>query len=132
MRPSFQWGVHCEIHIEGYKRAILSVPALFGAARFQEKDLLWPRAQIEGKATLAEHVSFLSDRHLIDRSTPLLAIGVRNSLVNLRAPIIWNGRAYAVEGERPEDSLRPYYGIGYRAGKLRIGQALGGTPEVWQ
>ena len=132
MRPSFQWGVHCEFHIEGYKRAILSVPALFAAARFHEKDLLSQRAQIEGKATLAEHLRFLSDRNIIGGSTPLLAIGVRNNLVNLRAPIMWNGRAYAVEGERPEESLRPYYGIGCRAGKLRIGQALGGTPEVWQ
>jgi hypothetical protein len=132
MKTSLQWGVHCEFQIEGYKRAILSIPALSGGAQLSEKDLLSRREETTtGKATLAEHLALLSDQEIVQKATPLLILGVRNNLVNLRAPIVWKGRAYAVEGEHPQDSVRPYYGIGSRDGKLHIGQALGRSPEIW-
>jgi hypothetical protein len=132
MKPSFGWAVHCEFQIERYSKAILSVPALSGDVPLVEKDLLskGPGAAL-GKATLAEHLYILSNQNVIRRHAPLLTLGIRNNLVNLRAPIICGGRAYAVEGERPEESARPYYGIGCRDGKLEIGQALGGSSEIW-
>src|SRR5215469_5981064 len=132
MKPSFQWGVRCEFQVQGYKRAIISVPALSEEGSLGEKDLLSRGAgRTEGKATLAEHLNLLRAQNAIRADAPLLVFGMRNNLVNLRAPIIWKGRAYAVDGEHPGDSLRPYYGIGNRDGKLLIGQALGGSSGTW-
>jgi hypothetical protein len=132
MKLSFQWGVHCEFHVQNYKRAILSVPALIGNTELDEKDLLARgTAMAQGKATLAEHLSLLYDQDIIPSDAPLLVLGIRNNLVNLRAPILWRGRSYAVEGECPEDSLRPYYGLGNRDGRIILGRALGGSLESW-
>jgi hypothetical protein len=55
---------------------------------------------------------------------------MRNSLVNLRAPVIWQGRVHAVTGEYPEASARPYYGLGLRNGALVIDCALGDTGDA--
>jgi hypothetical protein len=111
---------------------VLSLPALADGSRFQEKDLLAQGvASTNGKLTLDEHLTELRGRRAIPTDAPLLALGLRNNLVNLRAPVIWQGRAHAVEGERPEQSLRPYYGIGTRGGRLTLGQALGGRSETW-
>lgn len=132
MKPSFQWGVHCEFHVQRYKSAILSGPAHSGNIHFGEKDLLAQGVVAAvGKSTLAEHLTLLKNQGVIRGGTPLLVLGLRNNLVNLRAPMMWSGRAYAVDGERPEDSLRPYYGLGSRDGQLAIGQALGGSLEIW-
>jgi hypothetical protein len=132
MKPSFKWGAHCEFLVENYDRVILSVPALSEAIPFGEKELLLKGSgSTHGKATLTEHLAPLVDQNVIRGDTPLLIIGIRNNLVNLRAPIICGGRAYAVEGERPDQSARPYYGIGSHDGKLAVGQALGGSPEIW-
>ncbi len=132
MKPAFAWGVHCEFHVESYHRAILSVPALSGTVQLNEKDLLAQGPLVgEGKATLAEHLNFMKKGEFIQQGAAVLIFGVRNTLVNLRAPVIWRGRAYAVEGERPETSFRPYYGLGSRNGKLFLGQALGGSSEEW-
>ena len=132
MRPSFEWGIHCEFVVQSYKKAVVSVPALSSGDSLNEKELVSRGEAVnEGKATLTEHLRFLESGQAIPKKTPLLILGIRNNLVNLRAPIIWKGHAYAVEGERPRDSLRPYYGIGIRDGKLSIGQALGGSSENW-
>ncbi len=132
MKPSFQWGVHCEFHVHSYHRAILSGPALSGSVHLGEKDLLAQGVvAAQGKATLAEHLTLLKKQKIIRGDTPLLVLGIRNNLVNLRAPIISRGRTYAVEGECPEDSLRSYYGLGTRNGQLVAGLALGGSRESW-
>lgn len=132
MRPSFAWSVHCEFHVQNYRRAILSVPALSGGDQLGEKDLLAQGPIIaEGKATISEHIALIKNEGIVRTDASLLILGTRNNLVNLRAPIIWRGHAYAVEGERPETSLRPYYGLGSRDGKLFLGQALGGSSESW-
>ena len=132
MNPCFLFGVHCELHVPDYAHAVLSVPALSQGVCLDEKDLLaQDSASTNGKATLDEHLAHLRRENMLRGDAPLLVLGLRNNLVNLRSPVIWRGRAHAVEGERPGDSLRPYYGIGIRDGRLTMGQALGGSAERW-
>lgn len=129
--PGFVFGVHCDLVVSGYSRALLSVPAISMSQRLDEKRLL-PGGVVDtnGKATLAEHLAYLHAQGAIREETPLVALGLRNNLVNLRAPVIVDGQFYAVEGERPAESQRPYYGIGYRNGKLSMGTALS-SAEAW-
>jgi len=65
--------------------------------------------------------------------SPLLVLGMRNNLVNLRAPVIWRGEAYAVSDEDPTASHRPYFGLGLKNGRLVCERALGdiGTAAEW-
>ena len=141
--PSFVFGVRCDLVVGSYARALLSIPAISRSLRLDEKRLLPSgAAATEGKATLHEHMAYLNRQGAIREDVPLLVLGLRNNLVNLRAPVIVDGQFYAVEGERPMESLRPYYGIGYRDGKLSMGTALGdgkkwpeffcaGVPVLW-
>ena len=131
MKPSFIWGAHCEFDIPAYPKAVLSVPTLAEGTSFSEKDLLERGpSKSDGRATLDEHLRAVEDKG-IPRTAPLLVLGVRNNLVNLRAPIILGGRPFSVDGEIPEMSRRPYYGLGCRNGVLFTGQALGDTTETW-
>jgi hypothetical protein len=129
--PGFVFGVHCDLLVGSYSRALLSVPAISRSQRLDEKPLL-PGGVVatDGKATLDEHLAYLRTQGAIREDAPLLALGLRNNLVNLRAPVIVDGQFYAVEGERPAESRRPYYGIGYRNGKLSMGTALRDA-EAW-
>lgn len=132
--PSLLVSARYEVQVRHYKRAVLSIPALHEHTVLKTKDLLAAgKISTEGKYTLEEHLDFLSGQNAIRPGRPLLALGLRNNLVNLRAPVIWRGKAYAVEGEQPEQSARPYYGLGSRAGKLVLDCALGTgrTPEEW-
>jgi len=132
MTPSFFFGVQCELHVSRYVRAILSLPTLAGGGCFKEKDLLASgAARPDGKLTLDEHLAELRRSQTLPTDAAFLVLGLRNNLVNLRAPVIWQGRSYAVEGERAEESLRPYFGIGLRGGRLALGQAFGGSAEDW-
>jgi hypothetical protein len=130
MTSSFGWGVRCEFVVPRYRRAMVSAPELSHGV--SEKDLLLAaEAPTQGKWTLSEHVRFLRDRAALPDDRPLLAVGLRNSVVNLRAPMILDGRTYAVDGERPEDSRRPYYGLGLREGRLTIGRAFADAEDTW-
>jgi hypothetical protein len=132
--PSFIYGAHCEIQVACYTRAMLSVPALDQGERLESKDLLASGKVSEGgKYTLEEHLGYLKAQDSMTPDRPLLVLGLRNNLVNLRTPIIRQGRVFAVEGEEPLRSQRPYYGIGYRNGQLVCDTALGGAgkPEDW-
>src|SRR2546425_7821027 len=132
METGFSWGVSCAFQVKDYRRVELSVPSITQGAAFHEKNL---SSQDDddgvGKFTLAQHIQFLSDHRAIPHEVPLLAFGLRNSLVNLRAPIVWRGRTYAVEGEHPEESRRHYFGLGFSDNKMSIGCALGGSSESW-
>jgi len=110
---------------------VLSLPGIETDMDFMPKDLL-STVEPAGAARfrVEEHIQFAVDRGLVPADAPLLALGMRNSLVNLRAPVIWQGRAHAVAGEHPEASLRPYYGLGKRNGALVIERALGGHSEA--
>jgi hypothetical protein len=132
--PSLLISAHYEVHVRHYERAVLSVPALHEGAVFKAKDLLAVgEDSTDGKYTVNEHLQFLNSRDAIRSDRPLLVLGMRNNLVNLRAPVIWQGRAHAVDGEQPERSVRPYYGLGSRAGKLVMDCALGAghKPQEW-
>jgi hypothetical protein len=128
----FAFGACVELVVRRYRRAALSIPALAGNAQLDEKDLLAQGpVSAENKYTLDEHLLGLRAAGRIASDRPLLAFGMRNSLVNLRAPVIYGGRAYAVESEEPSLSQRPYYGIGARDGRLSAGLALGDSTERW-
>lgn len=129
-RPAFTFGAIVELVVGDYRRAVLSLPA--ADAPLAEKDLLaaGPVADT-GKLTLDEHLAGLVARGELDPAQPLLALGLRNSLVNLRAPVIRGSAIQAVVGEHPRDSLRPYFGLGAVAGRLTCGQALGSTGADW-
>src|SRR5688572_9014226 len=47
----------------------------------------------------------------------------------LRAPIVLNGETFAVEGERPRESQRPYYGLRLGSDGLSIDSAFPGELE---
>ncbi len=129
---SFSFGAHVELLVHRYRRAVLSLPVLDGAAPPAEKNLLARSpAPDEGKLTLDEHLNGLCAAGAIEPNRPLLALGMRNSLVNLRTPVLRGGRVYAVDGEEPQLSRRPYYGIGARNGRLCAGLALGDSPDDW-
>jgi hypothetical protein len=130
-KPGFTFGVHCALEIASYSRAVLSVPAILASERLDEKELCAAvSAPRDGKRTLDGHLDFLRQQGAIREDVPLLVVGLRNNLVNLRAPVIVGGRFYGVEGETPAASRRPYYGIGSHNGKLVMGTALG-TPSAW-
>jgi hypothetical protein len=128
----FAFGVRMELAVRRYRRAALSIPALADEMRLEAKDLLMRGpVSAEHKYTLDEHLDWLCAAGAIAPDRPLLALGMRNSLVNLRAPVIREGRVYALAGEEPQLSRRPYYGIGARAGRLAMGLALGDSAQNW-
>jgi hypothetical protein len=132
--PSFRYHVQYELHIESYRCVVLSVPALDQSEKLQSKNLLRPgQCADAGKYTLEEHLRFLDARGAVPPEQPLLVLGLRNNLVNPRAPVIYNGRAFAVAPEAPERSRRSYYGLGSRNGRLLLDTALGpdSHPQDW-
>jgi len=132
--PSFLITVRYELELQRYRRAVLSVPALDEKAVIETKDLLFPgEVSADGKYSLDEHLQFLNRQGAIQPSRPLLVLGMRNNLVNLRSPVIQRGKAYAVAGENPERSVRPYFGLGNRNGRVVLACALGEGhgPEEW-
>ena len=133
--PSFLIAHHTEIRVADPHRVVLSIPALQqGDGPLEEKALL--RAgpvSMAGKFTIKEHLRLLDARGQHDSRRPLLVLGLRNSLVNPRAPVIRQGKIHALRGERPDESARPYYGLGLRNGRIVLDRALGGTnpAESW-
>ena len=113
--PAFSFGAHYELVIPGYTNAALSVPAIQQDGQCQAKDLLAVgEAPAEGKFTEREHLEHLQAKGAIDTHQPLLVLGARNSLVNLRCPVVLDGQVHAVAGEDPLRSQRPYYGLGFK------------------
>ena len=131
-QSGFSFGARVELVVRDYRRALLSVPALTTEAPLGEKNLLAAGpASVADKCTLEEHLQHLLERGLLTPERPLLALGMRNTLVNLRCPAIIDGRLHAVDGEEPQRSRRPYFGIGARDGQLALGLALGDAPQDW-
>ncbi|MCX7113012.1 MAG: hypothetical protein NTX45_23415 [Proteobacteria bacterium] len=113
--PAFSYRAHYELVVSGYKNAALSVPAISQGTKLQVKDLLAVgEVSADGKATEREHLEHLQAKGAIDTNQPLIVLGVRNNLVNLRCPVVLDGQTHAVEGEDPLRSLRPYYGLGFK------------------
>jgi hypothetical protein len=111
--PSFFIDSHIEIVVRRPRRATLSIPSFDrGESRFNSKDLL-SSGPVEacGKFTLEEHLKEALDRGRISPRVPLLALGLRNNLVNARAIVQTMGTILAAEKEDPVHSLRPYYGL---------------------
>lgn len=132
MTASFLIRSRFELLVERYRQVFLSIPALAAdAGPLRSKDLLaaGPVAS-EGKFTLEAHLESLRTRSTLADDRPLLIFGLRNNLVNQRAIVITAGRIHAVEGESPEESARPYYGIGLRGGRLVADTALGGMSSA--
>ncbi len=132
--PAFRFGAHCELEITAYRDAVLSVPSLDQGLPLHGKDLLAVgEVASDGKYTLEQHLEHLTASEKINPDNPLLVLGVRNNLVNLRCPVSYNGEAYAIEGEQPSLSQRPYYGIGFRQNRFECGLLLGGQsqPNEW-
>ncbi len=113
--PAFSYRAHYELVVSGYKNAALSVPAISQGTKLQVKDLLAVgEVSADGKATEREHLEHLQAKGAIDTRQPLIVLGARNNLVNLRCPVVLDGQVHAVEGEDPLRSLRPYYGLGFK------------------
>jgi len=129
---AFYYGAHFLLIIPTYEGAALSVPALNQPVTLVEKDLLRSGSvEDRGKYTLLEHLDFMLARQSIGSDRPLMALGARNNLVNLRCPVIMDGQYHAVEGECPEQSRRPYYGIGLRGNRLECDSVMGDAPSGW-
>ena len=113
--PAFSYNAHYELLVTGYCHAALSIPALGLDSPLQTKDLLATGpVSADGKATEQEHLQHLQAIGALDVSKPLMVLGARNNLVNLRCPVILNGQVHAVSGEEPSQSRRPYYGLGFK------------------
>ncbi len=124
-----------ELEVTDYEKVHLSIPALQYGEALNSKDLLSSGdVADDGKYSLEQHLQFLIKNQSIKPDKPLLVLGMRNSVVNLRCPVIVEGQVYAVTGENPEASVRPYYGIGLRNNRLVCERALGGqsTARDWQ
>lgn len=131
MTPGLDFGARLELSIPRYGCAYLSIAGQSAAPDYREKELLSSGpASIDGKATLEEHLDSLSTRHASLRTVPLVVLGLRNSLVNLRAPVIHGKRFQAVDGESPLESQRPYYGVEYRNSKLSM-TVVRDEPAEW-
>jgi hypothetical protein len=113
---AFSFGVHYELVVSGYTNAALSVPAIQhgGQCQPKDKDLFQPKdllavgeVSADGKFTEQEHLEHLQAKGAIDTHQPLLVLGARNNLVNLRCPVVLDGQVHAVAGEDPLRSLRP-------------------------
>ena len=129
--PSLAVSASYELRIRSYVKAVLSLPAIEMDIEIRPKDLLTTSAvPSEGRYRVEEHLTFAVDRGLVRPNAPLLVLGMRNSLVNLRAPVIWKGHAYSVSGEDPNSSLRPYYGLGLRDGVLVFDRAFSGSSDA--
>lgn len=132
--PAFSFGAHYELVVSGYRKAVLSIPAISQGEALRAKDLLASgEVGADGKSTLEQHLRHLEAQGKLEPDQPLLAFGARNNLVNYRCPAILEGRVHAVEGEEPARSRRPYYGIGYRDGRLACDTVTGGASmaEGW-
>ena len=113
--PAFSFSAHYELVVPGYTNAALSVPAIQQGGECQAKDLLAVgEVSADGKFTEREHLEHLQAKGAIDTHQPLLVLGARNNLVNLRCPVVLDGQVHAVAGEDPLRSLRPYYGLGLK------------------
>ncbi len=130
-RPCLAVSASYELRIRRYVKAALSLPAIEEDIEIEAKDLLTnAEVSTEGKYLVEEHLKFAVERGLVRPDAPLLVLGMRNSLVNLRAPVIWQGVVHAVAGENPESSLRPYYGLGLQGGALVFDRVLGGSSDA--
>ncbi len=145
--PSFAVQTHFLLMVRGCRNAFLTSPALDAdGSSLESKDLLSSGpVSTAGKGTLEEHLRQLAASGAVGDDRPLLALGLRNSLVNQRCTVIVNGRVFAADGERPEDSARPYYGISWRQGRFfavellpsrrqveSTGLFFSGVPVLWE
>jgi hypothetical protein len=143
---SFQIRSHLEISVCRVRRATVSIPALdHGERRLRTKDLISAGpVDSGGKFILEEHLQAALEHGRIARDAPLLVLGLRNSLVNLRAIVETRGSILAVEEEEPARSQRPYYGLHYSGGEFRMVERHGfgdrvadgdffcsGVPVLW-
>jgi hypothetical protein len=121
-QPSFSIRSRTEIAVSRWQRATLSIPALDrGETRLNAKDLMSAGpAETGGKFTLEEHLQGALDRGRIMPRVPLLALGLRNNLVNPRAIVQTMGSILAAENEDPARSRRPYYGLLYSGGRFQM------------
>ncbi|MGH8548527.1 MAG: hypothetical protein ACRERU_08000 [Methylococcales bacterium] len=128
--PSFSFGTYYEITISAYCGAALSMPAIGLGLSMQPKDLFAAgEISTDGKYTLEQHLTHLQASGNLELDSPLLVFGARNLCVNWRSPAVLNGKVYALEGEEPLRSQRPYYGIGLRNRRLACNTLLGGGSE---
>ena len=89
-----------ELVVSDVARAFVSIPAIQRAGvtlespELAEKDLMSAgTVDTSGKYPLEQHLTSLVENHGLDRSAPLLVLGLRNNLVNKRAIVILGGRA---------------------------------------
>lgn len=128
--PSFAFGAHYEITVSRYRGAFLSIPAIGLGQSLQAKDLLTAdEVSADGKYTAEQHLARLQAAGKLAPGRPLLVFGARNLCVNWRSPAVLDGKIYALEGEEPVHSQRPYYGIGLRGNRLTCDVLLGGGSE---
>jgi len=131
---SFSFGVHFEMAVTSYVGAALSIPAIGLNYSLKTKDLLTENVvSKDGRYTLEEHLNYLVSLGQLDQKCSMLVFGARNLCVNWRSPAVLGGKVYALEGEEPKRSLRPYYGIGLRDNRLICAELLGGfsEPSSW-
>lgn len=127
--PSLWLRTRFDLAIDGIQRAVISAPAIV-EGELASKDLLAVgNVASNGKYTLEEHCQRLVAQNSIPLEMPVLAIGLRNSIVNGRAVLAINGRSWGADGEDPSRSARPYFGLAWRDGHMTMERALG--PRGW-
>ncbi len=131
LSPAFAMCNRFVLAVSRCRKAVLSIPALDEAPdRLENKDLLSAGpVSTAAKHTLAEHLERAAAEKSIDPDRPALVIGLRNSLVNPRAIVIQGGRMIAAEGERPDVSTRPYYGIAWNGDRFSAELVLPSDPR---
>lgn len=118
--PALAVWTRFQLVVHGCRGAFLLSPAIeAGGSSLAAKDLLSAGpVSTEGKRTLEEHLRHFAASGAVAADRPLLAVGLRNNLVNYRCTVVAHGRVLGAEGERPEESARPYYGLSWTGGRF--------------
>ncbi len=131
--PSFRYRSRFELVLTASHRAVVSLPAMdLDPGDLKSKALL-PRGHVpdDGKFTLEQHLDWLSSHGRIDPGRPFLALGLRNTAVNARCIMVQGSEVVAADNEIPQESARPYLGLGLREGRWAAGTAFGDSRETW-
>lgn len=118
---NFELASTLALRIRAYDRVVLSVPSLASGTTLDPKELAADvPADVSGRHSAHEHLTYLRNAGQIDPAKPLLLLGMRNSLVNLRAPVVLRGKIHALHPESPMSGARPYYGLMLKGGILSV------------
>lgn len=123
---AFEIKQELRLRVNAYESAVVSIPALSEpTASFSLKDLMTAQAtDVNGRFSIGEHMDSIYKSWPALKRRDLLIIGLRNTLVNGRAIAWFNGGWHGAGDEDPNQSLRHYFGIAVRAGRISVEKIL--------